>query len=157
MRQTLIAALFVLALAALVFTPAHAQTVLPPATKTTIEAAINNRLAQIQTFQTAYQGSNGRYMQVIWSHIDTPSNITLATNLTAKPYYQHENTDYFFQSVGLSTTLPMRLKVDQYDGPNGKGYVLTVEVKAGMTLYQRAWNFGAENYREINWATVMIP
>ena len=155
MRKLLVAALLVLSLLAVFITPTSAQTTLPTKTKDDIEKIINDNISKIQAFQDIYLKNKGRYMQVLWNLPDPPTRLTLSTKLTEKPIYQDEDAQYFFDSIGLSSSLPMRLKIDTYDGPGGQGYIVTVEVKDSKGLtFTRAWNFGEEIYREKQWSEV---
>ena len=156
MTKILIAATFVLTISLFWFSPTSAQVTLPAKIKSDIETIVSANTVKIQSFQETYKLSKARYMQVLWSHTDAPSSLTLATNLTTKPTYQDEDTQYFFDSLGLTKTLPMRLKVDIYDGPAGQGYVLSVEVTYNAQLFSRQWNFGSEMYRSTNWFEVKL-
>lgn len=109
--------------------------------------------------QDAYFAAKGRY----WQGIRTPNAIPQdgadtapVTNL--KPAYQAED----WADVGLTAavlgTLPMRLRIDQYDGPSGRGWVATATVVvtsgAGAGTYVRSRQVGPETWRTQAWTKV---
>lgn len=125
------------------------------ATLTTVDNSISLRWTNIQNYQSSYLIANNRYYQALWSHTTTPSALTLANNLTSHPSYQAETAQALFTAANISTTLPMRIRIDWYDGPSGKGYVLTIEVVACGVTKMRSINVGPEPYRDRAWTEVV--
>jgi hypothetical protein len=156
--RLLIAAFFVALICAVAITPAQAQTAVPlkPLQDTATEI-VASKTAQIVGCQDAFKASRGKYMQVLWTSSTTPTDgkVVVSDQLTLKPYYQTESAELFFTCTGIKTDLPARLRVDTYDGPNGHGFSVTLEVMSGKEKYQRTLNFGAEIYRERDWAEVV--
>jgi hypothetical protein len=102
--------------------------------------------------QDAYFLAHGRYWQGIrWATLAaTPSEgADGATTLTVKPTDQAE--DWVDFGLGALLTAPCAFQCDVYDSPGGKGYVATVEVLYGGTLYTRSRNVGPETSRTVAW------
>ena len=47
--------------------------------------------------------------------------------------------------------------VDVYEGPKGIGYVVNYEVQRGGKPWQKAINYGPEDWREQDWTEVVEP
>jgi hypothetical protein len=125
----------------------------------TTEDLIGVNTNDIVSFQEAYKAARGRYAQMLWTHSAAPKTSTLADNLTAAPTYQTDlKTDDVLTALKLDKQQLCRLRIDQYDGPAGQGYVLTAECDSGTQKLQRSWNFGPETYRHsAAWSEVKDP
>lgn len=112
------------------------------------EGLIAAKVKDISDFQEAYKSSRGRYAQMLWTHDVAPKALTLSNKLTDAPSYQTDlKTDDMLTAIKFEKQQQCRLRIDQYDGPSGKGYVVTAECDTGTQKMQRCWNFGAETYR----------
>lgn len=108
--------------------------------ETTLKPAIVSR-------QNTYFSTHGRYFQgIAWGNIVPSDGSDAAPDLTRKPGYQLESWSDVFPGV-FSATEPSRMRIDQYVGPQGAGWVLCMEVGAAVDQYERCENFGPETRR----------
>lgn len=159
MRNVLLSALFVLALVVTLATPAPAFAQCNQAALlNSVDASLNAKLNKVRQFETDYLLAHGRYYQALWTHAAAPSGNPIAVDqLTSKPHYQTETLQALFDAQNLQRNLPNRFRIDQYDGPAGKGFVIVAEVVAcGLTM-QRHYHTGAEAWREQGWHEVKLP
>lgn len=120
-----------------------------------IRQAVDDRLVTlwgvIQARQDNYAANhNGRYWQGLYSHSITPADglevvptigLTCPTDQQGEPY-----------PLAIRTALlPMALRIDVYDGPEGTGYVATVYVTVQGVTYTRAAQVGPETWRQYGW------
>lgn len=136
----------------------HAATL--ASTRTAVNNWLTNNWPAVSSKQAAYLTNHGRYWQGLLTCTSTNGipNFTTAAdgsgvmdNLASKPYYQSESiSDIFAGFVGIG--LPCAFLCDQYDGPLGLGYVVTVFVRFNGTIYTRSHNTGPETWREADWA-----
>lgn len=131
-----------------------AQTATPPVFNG-IDVVIDSYLPRIANYQGAYVLGHGRYFQGLWSHGDAPDEAGQPgppDRLTARPTDQLEGFGALWNDIHVGQgNLPFRFRVDTYDGPGGKGYVVTVQVRRLGELYERVVNVGPEGWRESGW------
>lgn len=93
-------------------------------TQAAIDSAVATLLAAIDTAQTTYYGTYGKYWQGLISHVTIPadgSNVA-ADNLSATPTDQVTTWDDFM-GVNKPGTIPAAVRVDVYKKPDGSwGY-----------------------------------
>jgi|SRR3989338_2473622 len=126
--------------------------------QTTCDAKIDDLVTQLSTIQTTYNTAKGKY----WQGISCPTTIpadgaTVAATTTAKPTDQSEdwtNVNGVGQGITVDANLPIQLRVDTYNGPSGKGYVVIGTVVEATRTYRRAVNVGSETGRTQAWADV---
>src|SRR5512137_1396581 len=89
--------------------------------------------------QNAYLAAHGHYWQGIESHGTLPDDgVATAPVLTKRPTDQLDRWLDFFAGYSLPSTWPIAVRIDVYDGPQGKGWVVVVRfTKTGKT-YQMA-------------------
>jgi len=109
--------------------------------------------------QDAYAAAHGgNYFQGIITPTTPPDDGAFTVpDLTKKPTDQAERwQDVFTGGNALpATNWPVSIRIDVYDGPRGKGWVLSVTyTKAGET-WERAVNVGNETEREFAWRRVL--
>lgn len=129
-------------------------------TRAKVDTWLTNNFPAVISKQNAYLAANGRYWQGLLSCSGTNQipNFTTASdgdavqdNLSSKPYYEAERiSDIFPTFVGLA--LPAAFQCDQYVGPFGVGYTVTVYVRFNGVIYFRAHTVGPESWRESAWA-----
>jgi hypothetical protein len=156
MRTFLAIALLALAL------PAHAATLVSARAK--VDTWLTNNFPLVISKQATYLAAHGRYWQGLLTVSGTNAipNFTagadgdaIADNLASKPYYEAESiSDIFPTFVGVA--LPCAFLCDQYDGPLGRGYVVTVFLRFNSVIYVRSHNTGPESWRESAWAQFII-
>ncbi len=137
---------------------APAQASKPEDVRALVDAELTDHLAKLLDFESTYLASAGRYFQALASHSTPPDDgKTLPPDkLNAGPTDQVEKLSYLWQQLQLDAALPYSSQVDVYDGPKGRGYVLTVSVLLGGELWVRAINTGPEAYREAAWHPVTV-
>ena len=120
-----------------------------------IDAEIESKWRTLLTAtQSDYLAANGIYAQTRWSHVNAPEDgaEVLPDNLADKPSDQVEGwSDLVEISSELMTA---RGRVGAYNGPDGKGFVLTVQVRETEALMQRSINFGPLTDRDQAWSEV---
>jgi hypothetical protein len=124
-----------------------------------VDTWLTNNFPLVISKQNTYLANNGRYWQGLLSCTGTNAipNFTTAAdgdavqdNMASKPYYEAEIiADIFPTLVGVS--LPAAFQCDQYVGPLGVGYVVTVWVRFNGAIFTRSHNVGPETWREAAW------
>jgi hypothetical protein len=105
--------------------------------------------------QNAYLAAHGHYWQGIESHGTLPDDgVSKAPDLTKKPTDQLDRWLDFFSGYSLPATWPISVRIDVYDGPQGKGWVVVLRFTKNGQTWQRSWNFGPETFREQAWTDV---
>lgn len=130
-----------------------------------VDTWLTNNFPTVISKQNAYFSIHQRYWQGLLSCTGTNKipNFTTASdgdatadNLDSKPYYQAESiADFFPAFVGVS--LPAAFQCDQYVGPLGAGYTVTVFVRFNGTIYIRSKTIGPEKWRDRDWAVWNPP
>jgi hypothetical protein len=116
-----------------------------------IEEAITSRWELIVNFQKEQLINNGQYYQVLPINSTVPEDGTkvLPDKLSVAPTYAPTKTaQAFYDAIKFdSSGEPFTVRVDVYDGPKAKGFVLCASYMATKIEKRRCWNFGQENYR----------
>lgn len=125
-----------------------------------VDTWLTNNWPMVAGAQDDYYASHGRYWQGLLSCTGTNTipNFTatsdgdnVQSNLFSKPYYEAESiADIFPKLVGV--VLPAAFQCDQYVGPLGAGYTITVWVRFNGTIYTRSKTVGPEKWRDADWA-----
>ena len=100
--------------------------------------------AEIQAFQDSYFQKNGYY----WQGLQTTGDKTL------KPTNEVET--WSDAGISLDPDTKYSTRVDVYDGPKGKGYVIVYSFMDGDTLWQKGINFGPEIERGYDWKPTLM-
>ena len=107
--------------------------------------------------QDDYFTANGLYFQGLWTHTaeveqtDLLGGDTLADNLASKPSDRpHDWRDAVGNALD-SLPFPARLRLDVYDGPQGKGWQAMLQVRYQGNVYERVRQVGPETYRTHDW------
>ena len=122
----------------------------------TLEGQLNTFIDTIQSNidsrQTIYIGSKGKYFQGIATHPDAAlpaDGSTVTPTKTVKPTDQAENwTDF---GVTFSSKIPCAVSITYYNGPQGKGYVVHYKLLVGSEKWIRSVNVGPETRRTHDW------
>jgi hypothetical protein len=126
----------------------HAQTGLPTADNRALFYAEVKAVADsVAKKQDAYYKKYNRYFQGI-VNTTTTKDITASLarfDRTLKPTDQKET----WADFGL-TDISVRgqYRIDVYDGPKGKGYVLSASIAYGTDVYTMSRNVGPETWRD---------
>lgn len=144
--------------------PAFAQDTLPTddikpgddvaATPSDLDPYFNPVVEKIGSYQVTFYDQRGGFAQVlpIYSSAPTEGIALYPDKLLAAPD-DGVSGNTLWQQLGL-LSFPADIRVDVYDGPNGKGYIVTFEARFNGQLWQRAFNSGPEKYRDANWQVV---
>lgn len=135
----------------------------PPDAKTiraTIDADLAVHLDKLQAFENAYRvkaGKSGYYQTLISASTVPADGAAVAPDkLATGPTDQPEKLTDFWADAKLPAQLPYAFMTDVYDGPDGQGYVLTVQVRIGAELWQQSVNTGPERWRDDPWHVVVV-
>lgn len=150
----------IIALAFLLLSCLSSRAATLASTRLKVDTWLTNQWPTVTGRQATYFAANGRYWQGLLSCAGTNAipNFTgasdgdaTADNMDSKPDYEAESiADVFPALVGIS--LPAAFLCDQYVGPLGAGYVITVFVRFNGTIYTRSKTVGPENWRDSAWA-----
>jgi len=120
-----------------------------------IDAEIESKWRALLTAtQANHLAQNGTYAQTLWSHAAAPEDgaKVLPDTLADKPSDQAAG---WVDLADISATLmTARGRVDTYNGPDGNGFVLVVQVREAGVLMQRSINFGPLTDRDQAWSEV---
>lgn len=131
----------------------------PALARAAVDAQLAPLWATIQARQAAYLAAHGRYWQGLKLLITTPADGVDATpdNVASHPPVSSggvpENWTSFL-GASLPASLAATIWIDVYDGPNGKGYVATVEGTLGGNTWRRAVQIGPETRFAYPWVQV---
>lgn len=125
-----------------------------------IDTVIDAYLPKLQAYEINYLDAKGHgYLQALWSHSAPPADGALVAPdlLISKPTDQAESFFDLWSAVIITDgKVPVRLRIDVYDGPSGKGYVIVVESIIAGSTYTRSINTGGEAWREQDWIEVKV-
>lgn len=109
--------------------------------------------ADIQSVQSDYHATHGRYWQGLRTHSVIPANGGEdAPDIgTTTPTDQPD----VWPGVLVANALPMALTIDTYDGPAGQGYIARLYVQAIGNVYMRSAQVGAESWHAHGWRLVV--
>ena len=120
-----------------------------------VDAQVELFTAHLDTFEAAYLAEHGQYFQALASHSTAPDSIQPPDGMETHPTYQDETLATLWTAAALPYELGWSFNVSTYDGPEGMGYVLTVETVVDGNTYRRAVNTGPETYRAAEWYQVI--
>ncbi len=125
----------------------------PAQIRASVDAKFDALKSAVQTKQTAYFATHGRYWQGLRTHALTPNDgaETLPDVGATSPTDQPDP----WPSGIRGQALPMALVIDVYDGPFGHGYSATLDVTISGTTYRRIFNVGGETWRARAWTQVV--
>lgn len=119
-----------------------------------IDAQVDVFLPHLAAFESNYLAVHGQYYQGLQSHSTAPDTITPPDGLDDHPTYQNDDLGVLWEAAALPWEIGWAFSVSTYDGPEGKGYVLTISTVIEGVTYQRAVNVGPETYRAADWYEV---
>lgn len=123
--------------------------------KTQVDGELDKLLVHFDTRQEAYFVLNDRYFQGIKTPATKPADgATKVTDSALKPTDQDES--WADAGFVLPNELPMSMAVHTYDGPQGKGYAIVLEVIEQNTTFSRIVATGLDGPRRThNWQRVI--
>lgn len=108
--------------------------------------------ADVAMTQAAYFSRERRYAQCIATSSNGPGDGgRKAPELTRAPTDQPNAWEALLQGSRMQSTWLSTMRIDVYDGPQGKGYVVTSHYGDGGRVFERAINHGPETYRSHDW------
>ena len=148
--------LLALVASALVVSNARAaQTFVYPNELAYYDAQINVLLPRLEAFQAQYYAVNGRYYQALTSHTSAPDVPEVPDAINQSPTDQPEDLALFWDTFAeLPDVLAWSFRIDTYSGPDGAGYVLTVETVVNGETWRRSVNYGPDTWRAAEWYLV---
>lgn len=124
--------------------------------RTRIDIWLTNKWPTVVARQQNFFTNRGKYWQGLLTHSVPPGFTTsqdgdaLADKLNQSPTDQFENWSAVFPEWNIEL-MPCAIKCDTYDGPDGKGYCVTIYVRYNGVIYSRAQNVGPESHRTYGW------
>lgn len=129
---------------------------IPPALASKADAQIATAWAAVRAMQ-AQVPAKQRYAQIGRTHSTTPKDGTdAACDLKAAKVADRGALSPTWADLGQDT-LAVELRLDEYEGPQGKGYSLAAKVRAGnspVNVFERVVHEGPESWREQAWRQV---
>ena len=126
-----------------------------------IDNFVTNKWSTIVARQENFRTNRGRYWQGLPTHLVCPahSNSTDGSKTGDRLGESPDDQGQFSTWLNvfpewLTELLPACVRVDTYDGPQGQGWVLTVEATHNGRLYRRSQNVGPESFRTQGWHEV---
>lgn len=147
-----IVTVLVLALITALTIPAGAAEVLPPQLEY-IDAQLDVFLPKLEKYQAMYLEKNKGYFQALGSHSLIPTGADGADKLKDHPTDQDTTLVPLWEETGLPTEIAWSFTLSVYDGPKGKGYILTVCTLIDADTWCRSDDFGPEGRTE-TWAVL---
>lgn len=125
-------------------------------TRTRVDNWLATHWPQFVARQENYFTNKGRYWQGLLTHTTVPPHTSGADGDSIGDRINIHPTDQFEDWITAfpeweNVALPAAVKVDVYDGPQGKGYCATLYVRFNGVLYSRAQNVGPEAFRTYGW------
>lgn len=157
MRRTLVAFLLFLACALRPGPAALAQTDKPDPLLAQLEADFLAYWPKVEQFQSDYSLLHGgKYYQALDSYTTPPADGKLETpdKLQSGPTDQPEKADLLWAMAELPSKLAYSVRIDVYDGPEGRGYVVTLSAEVSGRRWERQLNTGPERWRDQPWFEV---
>lgn len=155
-RHAILSVLLALALVVIPLSPTSAAQA-PQACDQTqklnaVDNAFQSKLNRIKNYESSYLIAHGRYFQALRTHTNIPDGNNAAIDRgNSKPDYQAETLQALLDGANVPNQIPNSFRIDQYDGANGQGYVIILEVIACGKHMMRSVNVGAETYRDQDW------
>jgi len=131
----------------------HAETL--AALRLRVDTWLTNRFSLLNSRQNAYFVSHGKYFQGLITHSALPAQTTAATAVAAPDglTFHHADRSETWQDFlpEINETLAGAIVIDVYDGPQGKGWIVTVYVRYNGTTYRRIKSVGPDTSRDAPW------
>lgn len=119
-----------------------------------IDQTLEARWADIVAAQDAFFAAHGRYAQLLPTHSTIPQDGVFAAPDRAN-YGSPEDAIEAWDDLGqLPETMQSCLRIDNYGGPEGQGYMVIVQVILAGTIWQRTTAVGSESMRSHDWKEV---
>ena len=124
--------------------------------RTRVDDWLTARWQTVVNRQNNFFEQHGRYWQGLVTHADFPNHTsqdygdTAADRLGIKPSDEVLTWAEAFPALeGIN--FPAALRIDNYESPEGHGWVATIWVMHNGTIYTRAQNIGPETWRTHGW------
>lgn len=120
-----------------------------------VDDVLNDFWPRVLTRQEAHFNKYGRYWQGGWTSLTIPNTVTLdivlPTIVTLLSNVPGSEVGTWADIENFPLLLAFRVKIDNYAGPQGKGFVGVIQGSFNGTLYERSKNEGPETYRTEAW------
>lgn len=106
---------------------------------------------QLRRLQTGAILNRGAMVQLAPTH-NRPPSAAQPPNVMAR--VPSEIISWYDAGINLPAAMRTRVRVDVYDGPQGRGYVIIAELEQNGSIFARAINVGPEERRGHDWRAV---
>jgi hypothetical protein len=127
--------------------------------RTRVDAWLADKWPTVVARQDNYLANRGHYWQGLLTHTIVPTHTNsvdgdaVPDRLVVHPTDVFEDWKTAFPEWD-GVNIPAALKIDVYDGPQGKGWCATIYIRYNGTLYSRSRNVGPESERTEAWHVV---
>lgn len=130
-------------------------TVAPTVAQGRAEARATQLVVKTDSGQVDALNVTGKYFQgIVWCDNPPNNGLDADTILTRKPTDQTATWDLNYATGTFGSSEPFCLRVDTYDGPLGKGYVVCERISLNSVINERCRNVGPEIRRAHNWQPI---
>ncbi len=113
-----------------------------------INALLETLWSTLFSVQDSYVSRQGRYLQLGVSSSLPDGSVDLATDRSG----MLAGHDKQWSDIGLPEQMPVRVHVDEYDAPDGRGFVLYAAIDVRPKgVWERGMSFGPETASEFDW------
>ena len=129
--------------------------------KAAADAWLASKLATVTARQETYRTANGRYWQGLATHAAPVAHTAnkddgrTGDRLNASPTDQAATWLAIFPEWSADR-FPAVARIDAYDGPLGKGWTLTIELRHNGDRWRRVENVGPETWRAMAWVKLVL-
>lgn len=127
----------------------------PPGIRAKVDAIVNDLADAASAFQSVKLAARGRYWQGLSSHAAPPADGAASAPDRARAA-QGETENWSDAGLPLPPLMECAARIDVYDGPSGRGYVIAGELLLAGVRYLRRIHTGPEAWREHDWVPVAV-
>lgn len=120
-----------------------------------IDAQLTVFLPRLDAFEAQYYAQQATYWQALSSHNTPPEGVAPPTDMNAIPTDGTLSLAVMWDYAALPEAIGWSWRVDTYAGPDGDGYVLTVDATVGADVWRKSINTGPDTWRASDWYLVV--
>lgn len=127
--------------------------------RTRVDAWLADKWPTIVARQQNYFANRGTYWQGLRTHTITPTHTNGADGDSVPDRLASNPTDQFSNWLNVfpewnGVPIPCCIWCDTYGGPDGQGWIASIEIIHNGTKYARSQNVGPESWRTEGWHVV---